>query len=57
MRSHPRRSRSCCCSLPRVCGHKGGHLPAPKRFSREQLSAWIAEDESNMKHLRDTNGQ
>jgi len=36
---------------------QGGHLPAPKRFSREQLSAWIAEDESNMKHLRDTNGQ
>jgi hypothetical protein len=27
---------------------QSGDLPLPRRFSREQLEAWIAEDEADM---------
>lgn len=32
---------------------QAGQLPAPRKFSREQLAAWIAEDEADMQHFRD----
>jgi hypothetical protein len=30
-----------------------GSLPAPREFSREQLAAWITEDEADMRRLRE----
>jgi hypothetical protein len=33
---------------------QGGPLPAPRKFSREQLSAWIAEDEADMKRFSES---
>ena len=30
---------------------QGGRAPAPRTFSREQLNAWIAEDEAEMRRL------
>jgi hypothetical protein len=30
-------------------------LPAPRRFSSEQLSAWIAEDDADMQRFRGGN--
>lgn len=33
---------------------QGGQLPAPRKFSREQLSAWIAEDDTDMQRIRDS---
>jgi hypothetical protein len=32
---------------------QGGQLPAPRKFSREQLSAWIADDEADMRRYRE----
>jgi len=29
-----------------------GDLPAPRKFSGEQLSGWIAEDETDMQRFR-----
>ena len=34
---------------------QAGDLPAPRKFSREQLRAWIAEDEADMQRFRDGN--
>jgi hypothetical protein len=34
---------------------QGGPLPAPRKFSREQLKAWIAEDEADMKRFDGSN--
>jgi hypothetical protein len=31
-----------------------GQLPPPRDFSREQIEAWIAEDERGMQRLRET---
>ena len=31
---------------------QAGDLPAPRKFSDEQLRAWIAEDEADMQRLR-----
>jgi len=31
---------------------QAGDLPSPRRFSREQLTEWIAEDETDMQRLR-----
>ena len=33
---------------------QAGDLPAPRRFSGEQLRAWIAEDEADMQRLRNS---
>jgi hypothetical protein len=30
---------------------QGGQLPAPRTFSREQLRAWIAEDEADLQRF------
>jgi hypothetical protein len=30
----------------------GVHLPPPRKFSREQIAAWIAEDEAEMQRFR-----
>jgi len=30
-----------------------GELPEPRRFSREQMSAWIAQDEEDMRHFNE----
>jgi hypothetical protein len=30
---------------------QAGRLPAPRKFSREQLNAWIAEDEADMQRF------
>jgi hypothetical protein len=30
----------------------GARLPNPRRFSREQMAAWIAEDEADMRRFR-----
>jgi hypothetical protein len=30
-----------------------GDLPAPRQFTGQQIQAWIAEDEADMKRLRD----
>ena len=32
---------------------QGNGLPTPRKFSRDQLKAWIAEDEAEMQRLRD----
>ncbi len=32
---------------------QAGHLPAPRKFSRDQINAWIADDEADMGRLRD----
>jgi hypothetical protein len=34
---------------------QGGPLPTPRKFSREQLKAWIAEDEADMKRFDGSN--
>jgi hypothetical protein len=34
---------------------QAGQLPPPRRFSRDQLSDWIAEDEADLKQFRDGN--
>lgn len=31
----------------------GGKLPEPRTFSREQMAAWISEDEADMNRLRE----
>ena len=31
---------------------ESGPLPAPRKFPREQLDAWIAEDDADMQRLR-----
>jgi hypothetical protein len=36
----------------RLCT-SGGPLPAPREFSREQLEAWIADDEDGMLRFRE----
>ena len=33
---------------------QGGSLPAPREFTREQVDAWIAEDEADMKGFSDS---
>ena len=32
---------------------QGVKLPEPRNFSREQMAAWIAEDEADMARFRD----
>jgi len=32
---------------------QGERLPAPRKFPREQVNAWIAEDEADMQRFRD----
>ena len=32
----------------------GGRLPEPRRFSREQMENWIAEDEADMQRFKRT---
>lgn len=32
---------------------QGQDLPAVRRFSNEQMSSWIAEDEGDMRRIRD----
>jgi hypothetical protein len=36
---------------------QSGQLPPPRSFSREQLSAWIAEDEADMQRFRDSHSE
>ena len=31
----------------------GAKLPPPRKFSREQMTAWIAEDEADMRRFRE----
>ena len=31
---------------------QGARLPEPRRFSREQMTSWIAEDEADMQRFR-----
>ena len=31
----------------------GGGAPEPRKFSREQMASWIAEDEEDMRQLRE----
>ena len=31
-----------------------GQLPPPREFSREQIESWIADDESGMRRLQET---
>jgi hypothetical protein len=33
---------------------QSGPLPAPRKFTREQIESWIAEDEADMKRLSDS---
>ncbi len=33
---------------------QGAGLPEPRKFSGEQLSAWIAEDEADMSRFRES---
>jgi hypothetical protein len=32
---------------------QGATLPEPRKFSREQMAGWIAEDEADMARFRD----
>jgi hypothetical protein len=34
---------------------QGKHLPPPRRFSREQMSSWITDDETDMQRFRGAN--
>lgn len=34
---------------------QSGQLPAPRRFSPEQLKAWIDEDDADMQQFRNSN--
>ena len=36
---------------------QAGPLPAARRFSSERISAWIAEDEAEMRRFRDNKAQ
>jgi hypothetical protein len=36
---------------------QGQDLPAPRRFSNEQMSSWIAEDEGDMRRIRGANSE
>ncbi len=36
---------------------QAGPLPAPRTFSRELLSSWIAEDETDLQRFRDGSAQ
>jgi hypothetical protein len=36
---------------------QAGELPPPRKFSHEQLSAWIAEDEADMQRFRDSHSE
>jgi len=36
---------------------QGGHLPTPRKFSREQMNAWIAADDADMQRVRGGNEQ
>ena len=31
---------------------EGARLPEPRRFSREQIESWIAEDETDLRRFR-----
>lgn len=32
---------------------EGARLPAPRKFSREEIQSWIAQDEAEMRHFRE----
>lgn len=32
----------------------GAKLPPPRKFSKEQIASWIAEDEADMKRFRES---
>lgn len=32
---------------------QGGPLPTPRKFPRDQVNAWIAEDEAELRRFRD----
>jgi hypothetical protein len=32
---------------------QGARMPEPRKFSLEQMDAWVAEDEADMQRLRD----
>lgn len=32
---------------------EGGSLPEPRKFTREEMAAWIAEDEADMRRFRE----
>ena len=32
---------------------QGARMPDPRKFTREQTAAWIAEDEANMQRFRE----
>jgi hypothetical protein len=34
---------------------QAGSLPAPRKFTAEQLGAWLAEDEAELKRYRNNN--
>jgi hypothetical protein len=36
---------------------QAGPLPAPRKFTREQVGAWIAEDEADMRRLDSRDGE
>lgn len=36
---------------------QGGRLPTPRRFSSEQMKAWVAEDEADLRRFRGSNPQ
>lgn len=33
---------------------ENGHLPKPRQYTSEQLKAWIAEDEADMRRFSDS---
>jgi hypothetical protein len=33
---------------------QGGRMPEPRKFSREQMAGWIAEDEADMQRFRES---
>jgi hypothetical protein len=32
---------------------QGGRMPEPRKFSRQQMADWLAEDEADMQRFRD----
>ena len=36
---------------------RAGPLPTPRKFTREQVDAWIAEDEADMRQVEDRDGE
>ena len=52
IRCHQNNSRNCFCFSPRACAAVALNSHPPREFTKEQIAAWIAEDEADMEQFR-----